>query len=396
LATLNEYESKNTKLISNIDKASSALKTTKEKYVKLKEKFNTLAKKYTKLNQEKLNKSDVQVGPDTSVDLSLVVEDLQRSKETAEETNLKLRVELDRLREEIGRSEYQVKAVRKANVVLMKQSRCLYHESEEHKRLDDERTQELQKYREMKESLQQEKETLQKERELLEELVAKHTEETAWLKRENDEYFLARNRTEIELGEKASECVLHSRQLEKLKNENEFLYQQGRKLQAEVDVARVKPMTRVTSKPDENQYFFHSFDKDWGTSGERLADTGTIKDFGTGRLSQGSKLSESTNSFSFDEARNFIPPVFNNEKIIGDKVNTTQHNTRTTIQEQQNNNNTTQHNTTQHNTTQHNTTQHNTTQNSTIQYTAVMYNIVLKYFYYFIPLLDLFQFFKGN
>ncbi len=314
MATLGEHESNNTKLISDIDKASSVLKTTKEKYARLKDKFNILAKKYTKLNEEKLNKSDVQVGPDTSIDLSLVVEDLQRSKEIAEETNLKLRAELDKLREEIGRNEYQVKAVRKANVVLMKQSRTLYQESEEHKRLDDEKTQELQKYREMKENLQLEKETNQKERELLEEQVKKLTEETARLERENEEYFFAKNKTEIELGGKAKECVLHSRQLEKLKHENEFLYHQGRKLQAELDVARMKP--RTTTKPDENQDFFHSFDNELRNS--KLADMGSIKDFGTGRLSQVSRLSESTNSF--DEVRNFIPPVFNNEQIIGDKV----------------------------------------------------------------------------
>jgi chromosome segregation ATPase len=317
---LDEYELKNSKLVSDIDKASSVLKTTKEKYVKVKEKFNSLAKRYKKMNEEKLNKSDVQVGPDTSVDLSLVVEDLQRSKETAEETNLKLRAELDKLREEIGKSEYQMKAIRKANVVLMKQSRSLYQESEEHKRLDEERAQELQKHREMKQSLQEENDASQKERELLEKQVKELAEETAKLKCENDEYFLEKNRREIELEEKANECNLHSRQLEKLKHENEFLYQQGRKLQAELDVTRMKPFTGATGKHDEKRNSYYGFDNEFTKGKDTLTDLGSIKDFGTGRLSQASQLGESTSSLSFDEAKSFIPPVFNNEKIIGDKV----------------------------------------------------------------------------
>ena len=320
---MDKYELKNSQLLSDIDKASSVLKTTKEKYVKLKEKFNSLAKKYKKMTEEKLNKSDVQVGPDTSVDLSRVVEDLQRSKETAEETNLKLRVELDKLREEIGRSEYQIKAVRKANVVLMKQSRTLYQESEEHKHLDEEREQELREYRVMKENLQQENNISKKQRELLEEQVKELAEETAKLKRENDEYFLEKNRRKIEMEEKANEYVSYSRQLEKLKHENEFLFQQGRKLQAELDVTRMKPMGGVNSKPDENRNFFYGYENELTKDNLRkdtLTDLGTIKDFGTGRLSEASQLGESTSCLSFDEARSFIPPVFNNEKIMGDKV----------------------------------------------------------------------------
>ena len=291
------------------------MKATKEKYVKLKEKFNTLAKKYKNLKQEKLNKSDVQVGPDTSIDLSLAIEDLQRSKETAEETNLKLSAELNKLREEMGRNEYQIKAVRKANVVLMKQSRCLYHESEENKRLDEEREKELEKYREMKATLQNEKETWIKERGILEEQVKKSAAETARLKRENDEYSLEKNVNQKTLGEKASECVWHSRQIEKLKNENEFLYQQGRKLQVELDFAQMKSLSRVTVKPDES---LNVFDKKLKKSKDRSDNMGTMKEYGTRRLSQG--LSESAISSKFDEVMDFAPLVFNNEKIIGNKV----------------------------------------------------------------------------
>ena len=316
METLNEYETKNTQLVSEIGKASNILKATKEKYVKLKEKFNTLAKKYKNLKQEKLNKSDVQVGPDTSIDLSLAVEDLQRSKETAEETNLKLRSELDKLREEIGRNEYQIKSVRKANVVLMKQSRCLYQESEENKCLDEERVKELEKYREMKETLQKEKEIWIKDREMLKEQLKKSAEETTKLKRENHEYFFEKNKNEKTLGEKASECVLHSREIEKLKNENEFLYRQGRKLQSELDFTRMKSLARVTVKPDESLKVFDEELK----SKDGLDDTGTMKDLRARRVSQGSKLSESAISFKFDEVIDFAPPVFNNEKIIGNKV----------------------------------------------------------------------------
>ena len=291
------------------------MKATKEKYVKLKEKFNTIAKKYKNLKEEKLSKSDVQVGSDTSIDLSLAIEDLQRSKETAEETNLKLCAELDKLREEMGRNEYQIKAVRKANVVLMKQSRCLYHESEENKRLDEEREKELEKYREMKATLQNEKETWTKERGILEEQVKKSAAETARLKRENDEYLLEKNVNQKTLGEKASECVWHSRQIQKLKNENEFLYQQGRKLQVELDFAQMKSLSRVTVKPDES---LNVFDKELKKSKDR-SDMGTMKEYRTRRLSQG--LSESAISSKFDEVMDFAPPVFNNEKIIGNKVN---------------------------------------------------------------------------
>ena len=314
---MNECETKNSQLVSEIGKASNILKATKEKYVKLKEKFNTLAKKYKNLKQEKLNKSDVQVGPDTRIDLSLAVEDLQRSKEIAEETNLKLRTDLDRLREEIGRSEYQIKSVRKANVVLMKQSRCLYQESEENKRLDEERVKELEKYREMKETLQKEKEIWIKERGMLQDQLKKSAEETTKLKRENDEYFFEKNKNEKTLGEKASERVLHSREIEKLKNENEFLYRQGRKLQSELDFTRMKPLARVTVKPDES---LKVFDEELKKSKYGLDDTGTMKDFRTRRVSQGSRLSESAISFKFDEVIDFAPPVFNNEKIIGNKV----------------------------------------------------------------------------
>ena len=311
LATLSKYESKNTELISDIDKASSVLKTTKVKYGKLKEKFSILAKKYTKLSEEKLNKSDVQVGPDTSIDLSLAVEDLQRSKENAEEENLKLRAELDKLREEIGRNEYQVKAVRRANVVLMKQSRCLYQESEQNKRLDEERTVELQKYREVKESLQREKETWQKEREVLEDEIKKLKEETARLKQESDEYFLAKNKTEMELGEKSSECVSNYRQLEKLKDENDYLYKQGKKLQAELDLAR---MTSMTHKPEDNKNFA-SFENQLTKNKHQVE---SERDFRRERMSQ--EVSGFTDSIDLglDEARPF--PIFNNEKIIGDKV----------------------------------------------------------------------------
>ena len=315
METLKEYETKNTELISEIGKISSIMKATKEKYVKLKEKFNTIAKKYKNLKEEKLSKSDVQVGSDTSIDLSLAIEDLQRSKETAEETNLKLCAELDKLREEMGRNEYQIKAVRKANVVLMKQSRCLYHESEENKRLDEEREKELEKYREMKATLQNEKETWTKERGILEEQVKKSAAETARLKRENDEYLLEKNVNQKTLGEKASECVWHSRQIQKLKNENEFLYQQGRKLQVELDFAQMKSLSRVTVKPDES---LNVFDKELKKSKDR-SDMGTMKEYGTRRLSQG--LSESAISSKFDEVMDFAPPVFNNEKIIGNKVN---------------------------------------------------------------------------
>lgn len=256
-----------------------------------------------------MNKSDVLVGPDTSVDLSLVVEDLQRSKETAEETNLKLRAELDRLQEEFGRNEYQVKAVRKANVVLMKQSRCLYQESEENKRLDEERRQELHNHREMEKTLQNENETLKKRREILEEQIIKLQEETARLKQENDEYFLAKNKTEIRLGEQASECVLHSRQLERLKRENEFLYDQGIKLQAELDVGRMKSMNGTAGKPDENQNSFHGYEK------KVLKYQGgmeTVKNVGTALL-------QGVNS-NADEGKNYTTAVFNNERTLGDKV----------------------------------------------------------------------------
>lgn len=297
-------------LLADVDKASSTLRTTKEKYARLKEKFTTLAKKYKKLNEHKLNKSDVQVGPDSSVDLNLVVEDLQRSKEIAEEANVKLRMELDKLREDIGRNEYQMKAVRKANVVLMKQSRCLYFESEEQKRIDEEKTQELQKYREMRETLQQKTEKWQAEEEFLKRKLDKITEDAEKLKRDNNEYFLAKNKMEIELGNKASECVLHSRQLEKLKHENDFLYHQVRKLQAELEVTRAKSFI-ASDKSDQNQNLLQSFNTDVTSSGHTSTDMESTEKSGTR-----STFSE----YNFDEVRRFIPPVFNNEKVVGDTV----------------------------------------------------------------------------
>ncbi|XP_046858388.1 uncharacterized protein LOC124451836 [Xenia sp. Carnegie-2017] len=162
LKNMKEYESRNGELILDIDRASKSLNLTKEKYGQLKGRFKRLTKKYTEICEEKINKSDAKVGPDTSEDLSLIVEDLQRSKDNAERENSKLRTKMDGLLEEIGRSEYQIRSVRKANVVLMKQTRCLYEESEQQKRIDEEKTKELQEYRRINQSLKDQEKSWQK------------------------------------------------------------------------------------------------------------------------------------------------------------------------------------------------------------------------------------------
>lgn len=285
---MKEYESRNAELILDIDRASKSLNLTKEKYGQLKDRFKRLTKKYAEICEEKLNKSDVKVGPDTSEDLSLIVEDLQRSKDNAERANSKLRTKIDGLLEEIGRSEYEIKSVRKANVVLMKQTRCLYEESEQQKRIDEEKTKELQEYRRINQSLKDQEKSWQNERKKLIENVNALKEEKVMLKEKNNEYHVAKNKTEMELREKIRECTMNSRKLEQLRNENEF---------------HMKSQNKI----DQNINLYDSFGNE-SISSQRNESL-TPKEF--------ERASKYANDTSIVE---ITTPVFNNDRVHKHKV----------------------------------------------------------------------------
>lgn len=285
---MKEYETRNGELILDIDRASKSLNLTKEKYGQLKDRFKRLTKKYAEICEEKLNKSDVKVGPDTSEDLSLIVEDLQRSKDNAERANSKLRTKIDGLLEEIGRSEYEIKSVRKANVVLMKQTRCLYEESEQQKRIDEEKTKELQEYRRINQSLKDQEKSWQNERKKLIENVNALKEEKVMLKEKNNEYHVAKNKTEMELREKIRECTMNSRKLEQLRNENEF---------------HMKSQNKI----DQNINLYDSFGNE-SISSQRNESL-TPKEF--------ERASKYANDTSIVE---ITTPVFNNDRVHKHKV----------------------------------------------------------------------------
>lgn len=326
LAALSEYEFKNTKLLSDIGKASNALRTTKEKYRQLKEKYLNLSRKYTKLNGEKMNKSDVQVGPDSSLDLSLVVEDLQRSKEDTEEANIKLLREMEKLREEIGRSQYQMKAVRKANVVLMKQSRSLYRETEENKRVDVDRLRQLETSRKLNETLKQEKEVLEKEVEMLESRVKEIEIDARRANEQCDGYFAIKNKKEIELEEKNRECAIYCHQLEKLKEENAFLHQKRKKLQSELEIVQQQFMDSQTRMNHDKKHvppivdFDGEVSKPNNRTNKLVLWKSPLFDSGDGNSLLESKTRESANSQSFEETRKPTPVLFNNVKVDDEKV----------------------------------------------------------------------------
>lgn len=326
-AALKEYESHSAKLSSDIERASNAFKRTKEKYGKLKEKHTALSRKYAKLNGEKMNKSDVQVGPDDTIDFSQIMEDLQRSREETEEANCRLREEIDSLREEMARGGYQIKAVRKANVVLMKQSRCLYQETEERRRAEEERSRELETSRRLNETLTLERDGLEKEHGALvsrvEELDAKATRADE----HSEGYFVAKNRMQIALEEKSRECVVVAHQLEKVKEENGFLYRQGRKLQSELDNVRSEraQVGRPTVNSEESRNFYPNVERD-ARAGKKdnlaneVGRSASPPDLDGGGFSITSRASDYSNNHSFEEARHSTPVLFNNVKTDEGKV----------------------------------------------------------------------------
>lgn len=211
-----------------------------------------------------MNKSDVQVGPDDTIDFSQIMEDLQRSREETEESNCRLRQEIESLREEMARGGYQIKAVRKANVVLMKQSRCLYQETEERKRAAEERSRELETSRKLNETLTLERDGFEKEQEALVSRVRELDAKTTRVDEQCEGYFVAKNKMQIALEEKNRECSVLAHQLDKVKEENAFLYRQGRKLQSELEnVGNQRAQVgRPTVNPEEGRNVYPNVERD--------------------------------------------------------------------------------------------------------------------------------------
>ena len=77
-------------------------------------------------------------------------------------------------------------------------------------------------------------------------------------------YFVAKNRMQIALEEKSRECVVLAHQLEKMKEENGFLYRQGRKLQSELDnVGNERAqLGRPTVNSEESRNFYPNAERD--------------------------------------------------------------------------------------------------------------------------------------
>ena len=312
VSALNEYETKNEKLVSDIEKASECLRTTRKKYSKLKDKYLALSKRFAKLNGERLNKS---LGTeDSSMDISKIMTELQESKDETEKANAKLRAEIENLREEMGRDRYQMKAVRKANVVLMKQSRCLYLESEEAKRRGEESSITMSRNQEIIESLRQERDSLEREQAKLQDRVSHLEQETRKANEKCESYFTIKNKRELDYETKARECRMHSQQLEKLKRENDILHMQRKELRT-TELSGYPRLHNVSGKTRELSL--------QRTTNEQASET--VESRGPSRIADYSSfsprptaesstcMSESMMSQSLEDA-NGIPVVFNNVK----------------------------------------------------------------------------------
>ena len=108
------------------------------------------------------------------------------------------------------------------------------------------------------------------------------------LKEKNNEYHVAKNKTEMELREKIRECTMNSRKLEQLRNENEF---------------HMKSQNKI----DQNINLYDSFGNE-SISSQRNESL-TPKEF--------ERASKYANDTSIVE---ITTPVFNNDRVHKHKV----------------------------------------------------------------------------
>ena len=252
--SLTESEMDKGKLTDEIDTCKEELNKMEEKYAKLKEKFLALKQKR---KEEKEKYDEILLTPRFEMGLQtslLEPEDLNQTKEqlsTSMREQGRLEDELETLQRDTYKKKSEIQALKRANEVLRKQNQVLYLETESLRRSghrDDIDVSEIEK---QNEQLMKEKDNLEIENRYLKEaLIEREKQDEEGKEKES----LSDNSSEAEfrsLQEKNARIELED---SKLKEENEFLLKQGKRLQFQVDqledeVQRLKRQTPVTSTP---------------------------------------------------------------------------------------------------------------------------------------------------
>ncbi|XP_068679953.1 GRIP and coiled-coil domain-containing protein 2-like [Montipora foliosa] len=233
--SLTESEMGKEKLTEEIDTCREELNKIVEKYNKLKERFLALKQK-RKEEKEKYDEifhtPRIEMGLQTSL---LELGDLNETKEQLSSSmreQVRLEDELEVLQRDMYKKTTEIQALKRANNVLRKQNQVLYLETENLRSLghmDEEGVTRIQKFNQ---KLLQDKENLEIENRFLKEALS-DSEKQDQESLEKDT--LSGNLMESELGELKEKHGKVELENAKLKEENEFLVRQGKRLQAQVD-----------------------------------------------------------------------------------------------------------------------------------------------------------------
>ena len=255
--SLTESEMDKGKLTDEIDTCKEELNKMQDKYNKLKEKFLSLKQKR---KEEKEKYDEILLTPRFEMGLQtslLEPEDFNQTKEQLSSSmreQVRLEDELEVLQRDIYKKKSEIQALKRANDVLRKQNQVLYLETESLRKSGHREGADVDGIQKENDKLIQEKEYLEIENRFLKEALSereKHDEESQEKDSSSD------NLLETELRELREKHVGTEQENAKLKDENEFLLKQGKRLQSQVDqleeeVERLKRQTPLTSTPNSN------------------------------------------------------------------------------------------------------------------------------------------------
>ena len=233
-----ESEFERGKLVSEIGYWKEESQKVQEKYKKLREKFGLLK---DKRREDKEKHAELLLTPRSDMGLQidiLPVAEFEAAKQKVSDSMLeqtRLEEDVDTLEHELSRMRTETQALRKANDILRKQNQILYLETESLKNGSEEIRVDLTQLKEENQLLVKDKDSLTRENRSLTEVLDARERELDRTKSEKTSLDLKNENSQSELRNSEEKQHEIGKENAHLRDENEFLVKQGKRLQFQVE-----------------------------------------------------------------------------------------------------------------------------------------------------------------